>query len=487
MIRRTRFPRAPLLLAILTFSIVQFGCSRGGASEAILPDLHFERIATLVGLKMKEYGIPGVALGISYLGTKQMKGFGITSFDNPLPVTESTFFQAGSITKTFTSTIVMRLVEAGRLKLDAPVRDYMPTFRVADEFASQRATVRTLLTHMGGWEGDYFEDAGDGVEALAEYVKRMAILEQVAPFDTMWSYNNAGFCVAGRLIEIVTGKTYEAVVNELLIEPLRFRQTCFFPADVMTYRFVVGHAGAGDRQIVLRPWGLPRSLHPAGGIIASVSDLLGYAEFHLGNGSSPAGSRLLSPDSMRQLQEILLVKQGTNEGMALGWQVSSIGPLKEIWHDGAAVGQHALLSLVPSKQLAIVLLTNSVRGERFNREIKRAVIEEYLAVTISDPAPIMIPQAELAQYAGRYSRPFMDIVVAVDSDRIMIQRIQKQGFPTSNSPVPPPPPPTPYAFCAKDRLIGLGPVEGELVEFLRRPDGSIGWIRAGGRVARRVS
>lgn len=432
---------------------------------------------------MKEDGIPGVALGISIDGRRVTRGFGVTSVENPLPVTDSTLFQAGSITKTFTATAVMRLVESGTLRLDAPVRDALPAFRVQDDAASRRTTLRTLLTHMGGWEGDFFDDPGDGDEALARVVERMAGLEQVAPFGTFWSYNNAGFFTAGRLIEIATGKSYEAAVRDLVVQPLGLRQTFMVPADVMTRRFAVGHAGPIDKPVVMRPWPIARATRPAGGIVAGVGDLLSYGEFHLGDGTAPDGTRVLSPESMRQMHETQIVKQGTDEEMALGWQVSRIGTLRELWHDGAAVGQQALLSLVPERRLVVTVLTNSVRGERFNRDVRREVAREYLGVTIADPSPIAVPQEELTRYAGRYSRPFMDSVVTVGDGRLLIQTIQKQGFPTPSSPVPAPPPPVPYVFYAKDRIVGLGPVQGSRAEFLRRPDGALGWIRINGRVA----
>lgn len=458
------------------------------SSQSAVTDARFERISTVVNEKMREYGVPGVALGIYYDGQRLTRGFGITSVENPLPVTEGTLFQVGSISKTFTGTVVMRLVEAGKLSLETPVRDYIPTFRVRDDAASRNTTVLTLLTHMGGWEGDFFEDTGNGDDALARMVERMVSLEQIAPFNTVWSYNNAGFYVAGRLIELATGKPYEAALKELLNDPLDLRQTFIFPTDVMTYRFAVGHAGPVAKPIVLRPWAIPRAMRPAGGVASGVNDLLRYAEFHLGDGSAPRGARLLSPVSMRHMQETQLVQQGTDEEMALGWQVSRIGDLREVWHDGWAVGQTALLFLVPAKQLAVVLLTNSVTGERLNRDIRRMIAQEYLGVTVSDPAPIGLPKTELTQYAGRYSRPFMDVVVTIDADRVMIQRIQKQGFPTGDSPVPPPGPPAPYAFYAKDRLIGLGGgTQGVRAEFLRRSDGTVEWIRVGGRVARRLS
>jgi CubicO group peptidase (beta-lactamase class C family) len=484
--RSLKAPRVLLLLA-LPVAIVLLAWPAVSAAQPAATDPRFERIATVVSQKMKEYGVPGVALGIFVEGKRQTRGFGVTSVENPLPVTESTLFQAGSITKTMTGTVVMRLVEAGKLKRDAPVRDYLPSFRVQDDNASQNATVRTLLTHMGDWEGDFFDDPGNGDDALARMVDRMGTLAQIAPFNTIWSYNNAGFFVAGRLIEQVTGKPYEAALKQLLIEPLGLRQTFIIPTDVMTYRFAVGHAGPIDKPIVLRPWPLARVANPAGGVATSIDDLLRYGQFHLGDGSAPGGARLLSPESMRLMQQTQLVKQGTDEEMALTWQVSKMGGLREIWHDGAAVGQMALLALVPSRQLALALLTNSVQGELLNHDVARAVAKEYLGVAISDPSPIAVPKTELTQYAGRYSRPFMDVVVTVKDDRLLIQLIQKQGFPTPSSFVPPPAPPTPYAFYAKDRLIVLGLVQGSRAEFLREPDGSVRWIRIGGRIARRLA
>ncbi|HVH12148.1 MAG TPA: serine hydrolase domain-containing protein, partial [Longimicrobium sp.] len=188
-------------------------------------DARFERVAAVVEASMAELGIPGVALGIFWEGRSITRGFGVTSVENPLPVTGQTVFQAGSITKTFTATALMRLVESGRLDLDAPVRTYLPGFRVGDETASANATARILLTHMGGWEGDLFDDTGDGDDALARIVERMASLEQVAPFDTFWSYNNAGFYVAGRLLEVATGTSYEDAIRTLLIDPLQLRHT----------------------------------------------------------------------------------------------------------------------------------------------------------------------------------------------------------------------------------------------------------------------
>src|SRR5215212_5884969 len=102
---------------------------------------------------MEAVGIPGVAIGLLDRGEESVRGLGVTSVEHPLEVDGDTLFQIGSITKTFTGTAVMRLVEQGRLELDAPVRTYLPELRLKDEEAAARATMRHLLTHTGGWVG----------------------------------------------------------------------------------------------------------------------------------------------------------------------------------------------------------------------------------------------------------------------------------------------------------------------------------------------
>jgi CubicO group peptidase (beta-lactamase class C family) len=451
-------------------------------------DARFERLAAAVDETMKRSGVPGVALGIFDNGRIVTRGFGVTSIENPLPVTDETLFQAGSISKTFTGTLILHLVEAGKLRLEAPVREYIPTFRVKDEAASREATVLTLLTHMGGWEGDFFDDTGAGDDALAEVVNRMAGLEQISPINAFWSYNNAGFLVAGRLAELATGKSYEQALKELMFEPLGLKRTFIVPTDVMTQRFAVGHGGPPQRLMVFGPWALPRCIRPAGGIITTIKDLLRYGQFHLGEDSAPGTTRPLSKASIERMQRTQLTKQGTSDEMAIAWQISNEGGVRQVWHDGSTVGQQSLLLLVPSKRFAVALLTNSFAGEQLNRDIARLALKEYLGVTITDPQLLSPQPTELAEYVGKYSRPFADVNVTAAGGRLMIQMALKQGFPTPDSPVPPPPPAIPYAFYAKDRLIvTAGPLKGARAEFLRRQDGTIGWIRLRDRVARKQS
>src|SRR5262245_59173232 len=111
----------------------------------------FEQLGEFVQAAMTRLSVPGVAVGVIPGGEEYTAGFGITNIDNPLPVDADTMFQIGSTTKTITGTMVMRLVEQGKLDLDASIRTYLPTLRLSDESVAARVTMRNLLTHTGGW------------------------------------------------------------------------------------------------------------------------------------------------------------------------------------------------------------------------------------------------------------------------------------------------------------------------------------------------
>jgi CubicO group peptidase (beta-lactamase class C family) len=446
-------------------------------------DPAFEAVAAVVAEKMQELGVPGVSLGIMRDGVVTTRGFGVTNVNHPLAVTDDTVFQVGSISKTFTGTAIMRLVEQGRIRLDAPVRNYLSGFAVRDAAASRDATVMDLLTHMGGWEGDVFEDTGQGDDATAKYVEQLKSTEQVAPLRTVWSYNNAGFVVAGRVIEVVTGKTYEDALRELVTAPLELTHTYISPADVMTLRFAVGHSNSPKGPQVAGPWPIGRYAHAAGGVISTARDLLTYAKLHMG--AESGSTRVLSPQTLQRMHATVLTKQGTDDEMAITWHVTNGGGVRRVGHGGATVGQQALLTLIPERRVAIALLTNSGSGARLNQDVSRAALKHYLSLEEKDPAP-SATQPALAVYAGKYVRPFADVVVSVDKDTMYLQSIPKRGFPNASAPVPPPGPLVPYAFYATDRAIATsGPQKGARIDFIRNADGTLGWVRVGGRIARR--
>jgi CubicO group peptidase (beta-lactamase class C family) len=446
------------------------------------PSPLWESLGEFVQQLMKQHQVPGVALGILHQGQISTTGFGLTNVEHPLPVTAGTLFQIGSITKTFVGTAIMRLVESDHLNLDATVRTYIPDFRVADETASASATVRHLLTHTGCWAGDFFHATGPGEDALARYVADMADLPQLAPLGSQWSYNNAGFSVAGHIIERVTGQSFEAALKQLVLEPLGLARSFLVPGDVMTHRFAAGHEEGEDGPRVARPWPLERSSRPQGGLVCDVNDLLRYARFHLGQGQAEDGVRILSSVSLARMQ-VPQVQVWDRVSWGLAWRTEGIGSARQISHGGGTKGQVTLLALLPEQDLALAVFTNASRGGFVTDGVRRWVLQHYLGLEDAKPGPIEAKEEELAEYAGRYRGFFNDLELGMLGGKLIGQMRYKRSFPSEEVPPQPAPPPMSVGLCEKDRLLVLdGRAKDTLGDIIRKPDGAIGWLRFGGRL-----
>jgi CubicO group peptidase (beta-lactamase class C family) len=428
---------------------------------------------------MAETATPGVAVGMLNEGEEHVAGFGCTSVENPLEVTPDTLFQIGSITKTFTGTAAMVLVERGLLDLDEPVQKYLPEFRVADEDVASRVTMRHLLTHTGGWIGDYFDDFGAGDDALARMVASLATLPQLTPLGEIWSYNNAGFYVAGRVIEVLTGKQYEDAVQELLLEPLGLENTFFFAEDVMTRRFAVGHHRNDDGPpTVARPWPIGRAHHPAGALASTVRDLLRWARFHMSDGEG-----ILSRQSLDEMQREQFAAGSIFEAVGLTWAISERTGLRTLGHGGGTNGQIALFFFVPERDFAFTSLTNHQRGGEVNVAARRAALA---VLGASDPERTTI-DVDADEFLGRYTSPLIEVELRRENGTMMLELTNKGGFPKKDSPPQPSPPPAPVAFYEADRLyVTEGAFASSEAEFLRDADGRIAWFRFGGRTMARA-
>src|SRR6478735_2990526 len=154
-------------------------------------------------------GVPGATIAVLKDGEIVEAAAGVLSTATQVEVTTDSVFQIGSITKVWTTTLVMQLVDDGLLDLDAPIRTYLPGFRLADDAAAGSITTRQLLSHQAGFEGDVFTDTGRGEDAIEKYVDAIAGLPQLFAPGELFSYNNAGFSVLGRLVEVLRGESWE--------------------------------------------------------------------------------------------------------------------------------------------------------------------------------------------------------------------------------------------------------------------------------------
>jgi CubicO group peptidase (beta-lactamase class C family) len=463
-------------------------------TETTAPPTETTALEAKVAELASEYEVPGVAVGILLQGDEQYAVHGVTSIESPVPIDENTLFQFGSTGKTFTASAIMRLVEQGKIDLDAPVRTYVPELRLKDEDVAQRVTVLQLLNHSAGWQGDFFEDTSSGDDAIALYVEKMSTLEQVYPLGTQGSYNNASLVLAGRVIEKVTGQTYAEAIKTLILDPLGLDMTFSSMNDIMTRRFVVGHVKHPDGNVtVARPWALPRSMYPAGGWSASVRDQLAWARFHLGDGRGTDGTQVLSKATLDRMKEetFNLGASAIGDAVGISWLLKDVEGVRLVGHGGTTHGQLSAFQMVPARGFAVVVLTNSApNGAQFHGAIVKWALEHYLGVVQHQPEPLTLTPDELSAYTGTF-RSISAIleVTAVDgalSATIKptpesVARLRERGEEEREEQ-----PPLKLDLLPDDRfVIGDGPAKGQRGYFTRDDAGDVNGINLGGRYAAR--
>jgi CubicO group peptidase (beta-lactamase class C family) len=379
--------------------------------------------------------------------------------------------------------MLMQLAEQGKVDLDAPVRRYIKDFRLRSPKVAHKVTVRHLLTHMGGWVGDYFNDFGNGDDALARMVKDIARLPQVQPLGTIWSYNNTGFNVAARIVEIVTKKTYEQAAQEMLLDPLALTMTFFYPSDILfTHRFVVGHQNVEDRMQVTRPWAIGRAGNGVGGVVSTVRDLLKYARFHMSNGRK----NVITGRSLRLMREPQ-ADAGPRGMMGITWFIRKVGDLTVYAHGGATNGQQAYFFFLPGQDFACAILTNSDDGAIITSGITNTILEFYFQTKPKLPEPLEKPARELKEFVGRYQIGTECFDLKAKGRHLIYHHIPLGGFPTPDSPPGPAMPPIRFSFYEKDRVIGLDePYKDALGDFIRSEKGKLHFFRIGGRAHKKI-
>jgi CubicO group peptidase (beta-lactamase class C family) len=440
-----------------------------------------------------EHHVPGATLGI-VLGDERLElATGVVNVNTGVETTTDTVFQIGSIGKIYTTTVIMQLVDEGRIQLDAPVSTYLPSLLLADTEATDTVTVRQLLNHTSGIDGDQFQDFGRGDECLERFVESMSSLTQVAPPGSFFSYCNAGWVLAGHLAEKVAGAGFDRVFQERLFTPLGLTKSTMLPEEAILHRVSVGHLVDRETKTpnVVPQWMLPRSLGPAGLICQPVGELLDFARMHLDGGRATDGAQVLSAESVAAMQQetvSLHDRYTLGPGWGLGWILFDWGQEKVIGHDGATLGQGAYLRLVPERRFAVALLTNSDGRAPLYRTLFDEIFQDLVGMGIP---PLPEPTAEadgvdLSAYAGTYERLGVRMELEIVDGGLQLA-IKGTGPLAAQRPDPPPMrlrPVDKVTFLA----AGDDPAVQELpVVFFDFDDGRPRFVHFGARATPRVS
>lgn len=371
----------------------------------------------------ERHGVPGAQLGILRVGGAGSRSsdevveavHGVLSTRTGQPVTPDALFQIGSITKVWTATVAMSLVDEGLLDLDQPVVEVLPELRLADPDVTKQVTVRHLLTHTSGIDGDVFTDTGRGDDCLERYVDVLGEAGQNHPLGATWSYCNSGFALLGRVIEKVTGLTWDAAMRERLHAPLGLEHTVTLPEEALLFATAVGHEERDGEVVTVPVWQLPRSIGPAGLVTSSAADVLSFARMHLVGGLAADGTRVLSAESVAAMaahEADLPDRIVLGDSWGLGWIRFGWGGQRLVGHDGNTIGQAAFLRVLPDPDgdggLAVVLLTNGGHTRDLYEDLYREVFAELAGVDLPErfapPASVDPAVADVSPYVGRYER-----------------------------------------------------------------------------------
>ncbi|ETN92742.1 D-alanyl-D-alanine carboxypeptidase precursor [Gammaproteobacteria bacterium MOLA455] len=380
--------------------------------------------------------IPAMSVAIWKDGVLTQAAAGCLNINTGVEATTDSIFQIGSITKVMTSCLVMQLVDEGRVNLDKPVVHYLRDFMIADAKATQAITVRQLLNHTNGIAGDYFpDDEGHQGNLIARFVDRCSSLPLMHPVGEMWSYSNAAFCVAGRLVEVLRGMSWYAAMQEYLFKPLGMAHAIADPKEMIRFRTAMGHVYDGDNT---DRWVLPERAFlslgqaPVGSTPAmSAENLIRFARAHLEAGANQQGQSWLSPESVKQMQQSQMALPKTSlisdKHTGLGWGMSSYhaGGIKTIGHGGGTNGFLSMLQVIPEQNAAIAILTNGVRPSAIGG-LTADLLTAVTGIEMQEPEPdTTVAFTELAKIAGVYECLDTHIKVTATEGRLLAHIVYK--------------------------------------------------------------
>lgn len=443
------------------------------------------QLAEVVQVERDRWGIPGIAIGILQDGEIIHKaGYGVVSLETQWPVTPDTLFMIASNSKVFTATLLMTLVDDGKVDLDAPLTTYLPDLKFQDSAALERVIVRHLLSHQTGLWGnnpqDIVADTDNSPDALQVLMTRMERAPQLYQPGELWAYTNINLSIAGALIEVVSGRLFEDLMRERVLDPLGLQRTFYGPWEIFGYPNAVGHVlrDLGSSEIeILRPYISPKALYPTGGLQSTVEDLLTFDRFHLGDGAKGRPlPQIISDEARLAMQEVQIVAANIADAQGLGWRIQQLGGARTIGHGGGWIGCITRNTVFPEHGTAFAIYTNSDRGSGAIDGIERWLAAEVLGLTQPERPKVTLPAGALTRLAGRYENPETLITVEVEGDRLRLLVTDTYAEPFEFLPAH-------YDAISELEFVDADGYEQEAhIDFIPGGDGSIRYMRHGSRV-----
>jgi len=495
--RHLRFLLACLLLAAALPAAPTLGAQR--------PSMAAPSLASLDGDIQKaitDWGIAGLAIAIVHNDSVVYeRGFGVREVGKPDRVDAHTLFAIGSNTKLFTSVLAGMMVDAKKMKWDAPATTYLPSFQLYDPWVTREITLRDLLSHRSGlgrrgdmlWYGSPFD--------RAEILRRIRYLKPNSSFRSQYGYQNIMVMAAGEATAAAAGRSWDDLVKERIFQPLGMSASNTSVRDLARATDVATPHLLSDGKLTAIPWRNIDNIGPAGSINSSVDDMAKWLRFLLAGGK--AGDRqLLAAATLREIASPQTITPGAEDTLSpsthfhaygLGVGMYDLLGVKVMSHTGGIDGMLSQVTWVPERRLGFVILTNTEGHNSVFAAVGRRILDLYLGAPPRDWSAIMLaqtnqqeatqasaqqrleamrlkdtkPSVPIDSYAGQYNNEmYGDINVTLAANKLVLQfgpSLTGDLEPWSKDS---------YKIVWRDRREGTG-----LVEFLVSPVGTVSALR----------
>lgn len=410
----------------------------GPTSTAAFTDIpQLQGFDDFVRTTMQDWKLPGLAIGIVKDGKILFsQGFGKRDTTQDLNVTPKTLFAIGSCTKAFTATALGILVDEGKVDWDTPVRNYLPSFKMHDTFASERMTARDLLTHRSGLPR---HDLAwyNSPRSRKELFDSLQYLVPNKDFRTVWQYQNLMYMAAGYLTGEIAGTSWEDFVQQRILTPLCMSTSTFTITQMRhTDDYALPYKEVKDGVQETHYYEAFDAIAPAGAINSNVEEMCSWLLLQMNKGKH-GDTQIISEAQLAQIHTPYIVMPGPKQytelsyaSYALGWSVYAYQGHTVLQHSGGINGFSALASFLPDDHIGIVVLTNMEScpvhsivtynacerllglehvdwNERVKKQVAemKALVEKAKEQSLSDRVPDTHPSHSLDAYTGEFEHP----------------------------------------------------------------------------------
>ncbi|WMS90494.1 serine hydrolase [Pseudoalteromonas sp. HL-AS1] len=343
-----------------------------GTSFSSWAQVDTNKIDDVIKASMARFDVPGMAVAIVENDKVIFaKGFGVTNLDTNKKVNKDTLFGIASNTKAFTTAALAKLVDEGKLSWDDRVIDHLPEFRLYDSYVTREMRIRDLLSHRSGLglgQGDLMIWPSTD-KSVDEILAGLQYLKPASSFRSKYAYNNLMFVTAGEVVARVSRMSWNDYIEKNILQPLHMdnSRAGFSRIPKSNKNWATGHIPMDG---TLHPFFVNylEDFRGAGAIASSVSDMSQWLRTQLAGGKMPSGEQLFSEKQQAQMWHPHITSMASKSafesyhqqfrGYGLGWSIEDYHGFKKLGHGGGILGMVSQVTLLPEKNLGIVILSN---------------------------------------------------------------------------------------------------------------------------------